>query len=191
MALATYNCISEHYMQDLNEDLRNTQVRRQERRHGAMSYADGLRMMQGVMSEQWPADVEDTLRAHGIPLLERQARNWVDVGNGQVFPVETIRPWSEVTSLIFAYACCHYLEACGFTLTHAIAFPVQRCIGWLIIFTQGVSYDQCTVHAQLSHSAPSPPHPSSPLPLALFPLDACTGPAIVLGVSKTGHSKRL
>ena len=93
-----------------------------------MSYANGLRMMQGMMSERWPADVEDTLRAHGIPLLQRQARNWVDVGNGQVFPVETVRPWSEVTSLIFAYACCHYLEASGFTLTYAIAFPVQH---WL------------------------------------------------------------
>lgn len=84
-----------HDFKDLKEDLRNTQFRRQERRHGAMSYANGLRMMQGMMSERWPADVEDTLRAHGIPLLQRQARNWVDVGNGQVFPVETVRPWSE------------------------------------------------------------------------------------------------
>ena len=149
-------------MQDLHEDLRNTQFRHQERRPGAMSYADGLRMMQGMMSEGWPADVKDTLRAHGTPLSKRQARNWADVGNGQVFPVETVRPWPEVTSLIFAYACCHYLEASGFTLTHATAFPVQRCIGWLIIFTQGVSYDQCTVPAQLSHSAPSTSPPTPP-----------------------------
>ena len=105
-------------MQDLHEDLKNTQFRHQERWPGAMSCADGLRMMQGMMSERWPADVEDTLRAHGIPLPEPRARNWADVGNGQVYPVETVRPWSEVTT---------HLRICLLSLPCSIWFHTHAC----------------------------------------------------------------